>query len=88
MGDFVKQIVREYLTRLIWDSGIVRSDYVFTYVCRGEVGDRAEFSGDQVIKVGKSYVVIQTSTGLRSIPLHRIVEIRYRGRVVWRSPRF
>ena len=84
----MKQVVREVFSRMLWDRRVCRSDFVFRYVCRGVPGGFDEFSGDDVVEVGRSYVVVRRSFGVCTIPFHRIVEIRFRGRVLWRSPRY
>ncbi len=71
--------IRDILNRLKW-----HPDYDFSRV-RVVYVDRpkgfSEFGGDDVEKIGYKFVYLSSGA---AIPHHRIVEIRYGGKVIWK----
>lgn len=71
--------IREVLNRLRWHPEYDFSKVVVIYLDRFQ--GFLEFKGDEVNEIGHKFVYLKSGT---AIPQHRIVEIRYGGKVVWR----
>ena len=71
--------IREILNKFRW-----HPDYDFSLVSVVYI-DRpkgySEFNGDDVERIGHGFVYLKSGI---AIPMHRIVEIKYGGEVVWR----
>ena len=53
---------------------------------RGAPNDRMEISGNQILELAKTYFVYRNSVGEEStIPFHRVREILFEGKNVWKS---
>jgi uncharacterized protein (UPF0248 family) len=82
--------LKNILNRLRWDSREDAEKYLITYVHRGAPDDRKRVRASQILKLGKSYFTLQSTSGEdATIPFHRILEVRdtKTGNVVWKSRR-
>ncbi|MEM0202716.1 MAG: RNA repair domain-containing protein [Archaeoglobaceae archaeon] len=72
---------REMLNKLKWDQ---RYDFSqCTIVCIDRFSGMAEISADEIESIGHKFLYLKDG---RTIPQHRIVEIRHKGEVVWKRP--
>mgnify|MGYP000144322031 CR=1 FL=1 len=80
--------IRDFLNKLMWDPREKPEEYTITYVSRGSPGDRASVNCSEIIKVYHRGFEFKSKNGrVTYIPFHRIVEIRRRGEIVFKSPR-
>jgi uncharacterized protein (UPF0248 family) len=71
-------MVFQVLNRLKWAGKLSQAELVIVH--RGAPGDRKTIPGSQIEEVKKSYF----SVGSKVIPNHRILEVRVKGRIVWK----
>ncbi len=72
-------MIKEILDRFRWHPDYEIERVVVVYIDRPK--GTSELRGDEIEKVGYKFLYLKS--GLM-IPIHRIVEIRYDGEVVWR----
>ncbi len=73
----MKNPLRNFLTRLIWDKKLRAKEFKIVFISRGSPGDIEVISSKQIVSVGKTGFEYITSRGERKyIPFHRIREIR------------
>ncbi len=72
--------VRDVLNRLKWDESFDFSKVRVVYADR--ISGTSEFSGDEVEDIGHKFIFL---TGDVMIPIHRIVEIKYSEKTLWRK---
>ena len=75
-------MVFQVLNRLKWTGRLGYAEV--TFVHRGAPGDIKTISGKNITEVRKGYMVY-SNLEETVIPLHRIVEVRVSGEVVWRK---
>lgn len=77
-----KSVIKELINKGMWSNE--REHYELVIVHRGVKGDRLVIRLSEVKEVTRGYIVLDDTM----IPLHRVVEIRYKGRVIFsRRPR-
>ena len=54
---------------------------------RGAPGDRKTVSGNSLTELKRSYFSFESGGRETTIPLHRVLEIRLDGRIVWERRR-
>jgi uncharacterized protein (UPF0248 family) len=74
-------MVFQILNRLKWSGGLDSAQVDIIH--RGAPGNIKTISGKSITEVRKGYVVY-TNREETVIPLHRIVEVRVSGEVLWR----
>lgn len=72
--------VREILNKLRWHPEYEFRNVTVVYLDRFQ--GLLELSGTEIEEIGHKFLYLKSGT---AIPQHRIVEIRYRGEVVWRK---
>ena len=77
-------MVYETLNRLKWKGGLEDCEIVILH--RGAPDDKKVIPGKSVTEVKKSYFYYRDSKSEREtyIPLHRVLEIRLGGKVLWK----
>ncbi|MHC1629605.1 MAG: DUF504 domain-containing protein [Methanoculleaceae archaeon] len=73
----------EILLRLLHDDRFDFGAVEVVYTDRGAQNERTVVPGDRIDRVAGGYMGIQSPMGSTTIPLHRLVSIRYRGITVW-----
>ena len=73
-----KSLIRELINKGLWSNE--KSLYEIVIVHRGVKGNRISLRLDEINGMRNGYIII----GDTLIPLHRIVEIRYKGKVLLR----
>jgi uncharacterized protein (UPF0248 family) len=71
------------LLRLRHDPAYDFSKISVTYVSRGAPQDRAETAGGCIAALDRDYFEVESDGRTTCIPYHRVIAIRYRGRIVW-----
>jgi uncharacterized protein (UPF0248 family) len=69
------------LSRLKWVGGLEECEIVILH--RGAPGDRKVIPGKKVTEIKKSYFYYRNGSET-CIPLHRILEVRLEGKVIWK----
>lgn len=77
-------MVFQTLNRLKWTGKLGSAEVVFIH--RGAPGDIKTIKGNSIAEVRKGYIVYRNARET-VIPLHRIVEVRLSGEVIWRRER-
>ncbi len=72
--------IRDILNRLKWDPRFDFRDVEVVYVDRVAGKGYSSLSGEEIEDVGHKFIFL---TGDVMIPMHRVVEVKYRGRTVW-----
>jgi len=72
--------VRDILNRLRWDESFEFSKVRVVYADR--ISGNSEFSGDEIEDIGHKFIFL---AGDVMIPIHRIVEIKYSEKTLWRK---
>jgi len=77
-------MVYETLNRLRWKGGLEDCEIIILH--RGAPGDKKLIPGKSVTEVKKSYFYYRNCKDGREtyIPLHRVLEIRLKGKVLWK----
>ncbi|MCS7121700.1 MAG: DUF504 domain-containing protein [Archaeoglobaceae archaeon] len=75
-----KSKIQELLNKYRWHPALNPSLLTVVYVDRFK--GFSSFKGDEIEGVGRKFVYLKSGI---LIPVHRIVEIRYRDDVVWRK---
>ncbi|MGC9436161.1 MAG: DUF504 domain-containing protein [Methanomicrobiales archaeon] len=73
----------EILLRFLHDERFDFDAVEVKYTDRGAQNDRSVVSGDRIDRVRGGYMVIRSPMGPTTIPLHRLLSIRYRGITIW-----
>jgi len=72
-------MIRELLNKFKWHPDYDFSKVVIVYIDRPK--GFSELRGDEIEKIGHKFLYLYSGT---AIPMHRIVEIKYGDKVVWR----
>ncbi len=74
------------LSRLKWVGGLEDCEIVIRH--RGAPDNKKTIAGKKVTEVKKSYFYYKSRGGKEvCIPLHRVLEVRLEGKVIWRRRR-
>ncbi len=73
--------IREVLNRLKWDPSFDFSKVEIVYVDRAIPSGVSVMRGEEVEDIGHKFLFLK---GDIMIPMHRIIEIRYEGKVFWK----
>ena len=72
--------IRDILNRLKWDPRFDFRDVEVVYVDRVAGKGYSSLSGEEIEDVGHKFIFL---IGDVMIPMHRVVEVKYKGRTVW-----
>ena len=72
----------ETLNRLKWKGELPGCEVVILH--RGAEDDRKLIHGTDITAVKRSYITCRHEKGESFIPLHRVLEIRHGGKVLWK----
>jgi uncharacterized protein (UPF0248 family) len=75
------------LLRIFHDPTCDFSKVRVQYIDRGAEGDASWVEGGEIARLDAEYFEVQSDRGIRPIPYHRILQIRYGGSVVWERGR-
>jgi uncharacterized protein (UPF0248 family) len=73
---------RDILNRLKWGSRKLHRTRV-TILHRGAPNDRRSIGGEEILKLGRSFMRVRSLEGEVEIPYHRVLRIEVDGRTVW-----
>ena len=68
----------DILNKLKWTNQLDRAEIVILH--RGAPDDRKTISGKEIVELGRDRFLTQDSC----IPLHRVLEVRLEGKILWR----
>ena len=71
---------RDILNEIKWRRNYDLKKTEIWYLHRGAPDDTKKISGNDIIKIGKSFMQIKTAT----IPYHRIFKIVYAGKIIFK----
>ena len=74
---------RALLLRLRHDPGFDFSQACIEYLDRGAPGNRSRAMGADISGLQSGWMEIESETGMKYIPYHRIRRISYEGSVMW-----
>jgi uncharacterized protein (UPF0248 family) len=75
-------MVFQTLNRLKWTNRLEMAEIVILH--RGDENDKKVIPGNKITEVKRSYFSYVSPKGEITIPLHRVLEIKEEGRVIWR----
>lgn len=75
--------IKELLNKICYDSREKPEDYVFYYFDRVE-NKLKELRYDEIKRIEGNFVVVERDGKEVEIPLHRVREVRKKGKVVWK----
>ena len=76
-------MVYRILGRLLWKGRLGEAEILILH--RGAPGNRKTISGRQITSVKKSFFVYRDQRGRETtIPLHRVLEVRLKGKAEWK----
>ncbi len=75
-------MVYNTLSKLKWTDGLGDCEIIILH--RGAPGNRKVISGKSITQVKKSYFYYREGKDEIFIPLHRILEIRKGGKIIWK----
>lgn len=76
--------IRETVLRIMYSCDEdQRKEYSIVIVDRSVASGVREISFSKILRVDSRYIYIKGLTEIISIPIHRVIEIRYRGRTIW-----
>ncbi len=73
------------LNRLKWNGRLSSCTVVILH--RGAPGDRKTIAGGEITELKKSYFTYSSSGRECTIPLHRVIEIKAGGEIIWKRKR-
>jgi len=73
----------EALNRLKWTGKLGRAEIVFVH--RGAPGDKKTVSGAAITSLKRSHFCYKDDDHETHIPNHRILEVRFEGRTIWKK---
>jgi uncharacterized protein (UPF0248 family) len=76
-------MVYQTLNKLKWTGRLDQAEIVIT--SRGSPGDRKTILGKQITQIKKSYFYFEGEGKETFIPLHRVLEIKLKGKTIWRK---
>lgn len=76
-------MVFETLNKLKWTGELAKVEIVFIH--RGAENDRKTISGRNIISIKRSHFYYRDGDRETFIPNHRVLEIRVKGKVIWRK---
>ncbi len=76
-------MVFETLNRLKWTGRLADATIVFIH--RGAENDRKTISGAKITSLKKSHFYYEDNGRETYIPSHRVLEIRFEGKVLWKK---
>ncbi|RLJ07761.1 MAG: DUF504 domain-containing protein [Candidatus Aenigmatarchaeota archaeon] len=68
----------DILNKLKWTNQLDRAEIVILH--RGAPDDRKTISGKEIVELGRDRFLTKDSC----IPLHRVLEVRLEGKILWR----
>ncbi len=77
------QTIKDFLNKIKWDEKLAKEDFVVYYLDKVSnmlVG--LEFK--EIIRLEGSFMVIEKDSKETYIPLHRVREVKERGKLVWK----
>lgn len=77
---------REVLNKLKWHPDFEINEAEITILHRGAPGDRRTIRGENIIELGKGFMVVRRGRDKIRIPYHRILEIDTPTETVWQEP--
>jgi len=78
-------MVFQALNKLVWQKKIRDAEVVIVH--RGAPDDRKTIQGKDITHVGKHYFYYISGKHEVCIPLHRILEVKWKGETVWERKR-
>ena len=75
------------LLQLIHDGRYRFSEATICYLDRGAPKDCTCINGDQIASLEPYYLKVNSPTGTKAIPYHRIRKITYQGAILWQKSR-
>lgn len=78
-------MVKKILDELRWHPEKSPEGVEITYIHRGVPGDELNITAEDIIRLERSFFVIDRAGRETSIPYHRIKEIKKGGEVLWRK---
>ncbi len=79
-------MVYRVLGKLLWKGGLPKTEIIIIH--RGAPENKKTIPGRSVTEVKKSYLVYVTDVDEETtVPLHRIMEVRFDGKIVWKRVR-
>lgn len=76
-------MARDFLGKLKWTGRLKGSEIVILH--RGAPGNKRVINSEQITEIKKSHFMYKDDKGFEVfIPMHRILEIRMHGKVVWK----
>jgi len=72
--------ISEILSAMLWKPGEKPEDYEIVFESRGTETGLDSVRGNEIVEVKSDRLILPGDT---VIPLHRIVEIRVRGKPIW-----
>ncbi len=79
----MKNPMRNFFQRVLWDESVDKRCIVVEFASRGSNTGVEAFTGEDVVKVTRDGLLVATGGKAKFIPFHRIIEIRYRDKVVF-----
>jgi len=74
---------RALLLRLYHDPAFDFGKACIEYLDRGAPGDRSKVMGAGIASLQSGWMEVESETGIKFIPYHRIRRISYQGSVMW-----
>lgn len=78
-------MARRFLNEMKWHPKKSLKGLEVIYIHRGAPEDRMTVSAEDILKLEKSFFVIEVDDKKTRIPYHRIVEIKRSDEVLWRK---
>ena len=75
------QTILEFLNKIRWDKRENPEDYVLVYV---DLRKEKEISYSQIKRLEGNFMVLDRENEEVEIPIHRIREVRKKGKTVWK----
>ncbi len=75
---------RDILNKLKWGGGGLQRAEV-TILHRGAPGDKRVIAGKDLLELGRGFMRVSAPEGEVDIPYHRILQIKVRGRVLYKK---
>lgn len=80
--NFKSRFPRELLNEIKWTGNDLSKCKIY-YINRGSPDDTAAVEGNQIIEIGKGFLILEGVPYERYIPYHRIIKIEYDDKIIF-----
>ena len=78
------QQIKDLINKIKWDKRENPKDYSLIYI---DLGKKKELAYTDIKRLEGNFMIIERNREETEIPLHRIREVKKKGKIVWQRPK-